>query len=78
MTLKPEPGSFKPIRHPCPLGAMGSLYLVRLDNGDYHCRKCEKPVADLSGQSLDQVKHFVATNPGTCIKITPKHILRHE
>jgi hypothetical protein len=24
------------------------------------------------------VKHFVATNPGTCIKIAPKHILRHE
>jgi len=57
---------------------MGPLYLVRLDNGDHHCRKCDKPVADLSGQSPDQVKHFVATNPGKCIKVTPKHILRHE
>lgn len=78
MTLKPEPGSFKPIRHPCPLGAMGALYLVRFDNGDMHCSKCEKPVADLSGQSLDQVKHFVAANPGVCIKVAPQHILRHE
>ena len=78
MTLKPEPSSFKPIRHPCPLGAMGGLYLIRLDNGDLNCSKCEKPVADLSGQSLEQVKHFVATNPGKCIKVAPRHILRHE
>jgi hypothetical protein len=42
MTLKPEPSTFKPIRYPCPLGAMGPLYLVRLDNGDHHCRKCDK------------------------------------
>jgi len=52
--------------------------MVRLDSGDYHCTKCEKPVADLSGQSLDQVRYFVATNPGKCIKVAPKHILRHE
>jgi len=57
---------------------MGPLYMVRLDNGDMHCTKCEKPVADLSGQSLEQVKHFVASNPGKCIKVAPKHILRHE
>lgn len=78
MTPKPEAGPFKPIRHPCPLGAMGPLYLVPRDSGDYHCRMCEKPVADLSGQTLDQVKLFVATNPGICIKVAPKHILRHE
>ena len=78
MTTNPDPRSFQPIRHPCPIGAMGALYLVRLDNGDHHCRKCDKPVADLSGQSLDQVKHFVAANPGVCIKVAPQHILRHE
>ena len=75
---KPEPAPFQPIRYPCPLGAMGPLYMVRLDNGDMHCTKCEKPVADLSGQSLDQVKHFVVAHPGMCIKVAPKHILRHE
>jgi hypothetical protein len=48
---------------------MGPLFMVRLDNGDMHCRKCEKPVADLSGQSLEQVKHFVASNPGTAWQI---------
>jgi hypothetical protein len=52
--------------------------MVRLDNGDFQCRKCEKPVADLSGQSLDQVRQFVATNPGVCIKVAPQHILKHE
>ena len=78
MTTKPDPSSFQPIRHPCPLGAMGPLYMARLDNGDYHCRKCEKLVADLSGQNLEQVRHFVATNPGKCIKVAPQHILRHE
>jgi len=76
--MKPTPEPFTPIRHPCPLGAMGPLYMVRLDSGDYHCRKCAKPVADLSGQTLDQVKLFVATHPGICIKVAPQHILRHE
>jgi hypothetical protein len=57
---------------------MGPLYMVRLDNGDMHCTKCEKPVADLSAQSLEQVKHFVVTHPGMCIKVAPRHILRHE
>ncbi len=57
---------------------MGPLYMVRLDGGDYHCRKCEKPVDDLSGQSLEQIRSFVAANPGKCIKVAQKHILRHE
>lgn len=75
---KPELSSFQPVRHPCPLGAMGRLYIVRLDNGVMHCSKCEKAVADLSGLSLDKVKQFVAANPGKCIKVAPRHILRHE
>ena len=34
--------------------------------------------ASLSGQSLYRVKHFIAAHPGMCIKVAPKHILRHE
>jgi hypothetical protein len=57
---------------------MGPLYMIRQGNGDYQCRKCEKPVADLSGRSLEEVRSYIQANPGTCIKVAPKHILRHE
>lgn len=69
---------FTPIRHPCPLGAMGPLYFSRQADGGLHCRKCAKPVADLAGQTLEQVRQFVAANPGKCIKIDARCVLRHE
>jgi hypothetical protein len=57
---------------------MGRLYFERSDSGDYHCRKCDRPVANLTGLSPEALRAFVSANPGKCIQVNANQTLRHE
>jgi len=57
---------------------MGRLYFERSAAGDYHCRKCDRAVVDLTGRNPEELRAFVAANPGKCIQVTPNQTLRHE
>ena len=57
---------------------MGRLYFERSAAGDYHCRKCDRAVVDLTGRNPEELRTFVAANPGKCIQVTPNQTLRHE
>lgn len=57
---------------------MGRLYFERSDSGDYHCRKCDRPVANLADLSPEALRAFVSANPGKCIQVNANQTLRHE
>ena len=56
---------------------MSRLYFERAAAGGYHCRKCARPVVDLTGRSPEELRAFVAANPGKCIQVTADQTLRH-
>lgn len=63
----------------CGLFLLGGI-LGYLNNRDEDLALAIGPglfTASVSGQNLYRVKHFIAADPGKCIKLAPQHILRH-